>query len=107
MTRGAFIAALPAAQRVYLDMNRALRARLKECGESAGSDISGAGSELGHDVGGTAARLNDDVEPFLGEHALLDSEIGHGLVAGRQPIDQEGDFFSSERWRAGTESDGQ
>jgi hypothetical protein len=51
--------------------------------------------------------LNNDVEPFIGEHALLDSEIRHSLVAGRQPIDQERDSFSSEPRRAGTNRDDQ
>jgi len=64
-------------------------------------------ASLVHHVGGTAARLNDDVEPFLGEHAFLDSEIRHGFVAGREPIDQESDSFSSEHWCAGTGREGQ
>jgi len=52
--------------------NRALRTRLQQCSETAGSDVGGAGGKLGHDIGGTAARLNNDLEPFLGEHALLE-----------------------------------
>ena len=83
--------------------NRGLRARLQQCGETAGTHIGGAGAELGHHVGGAAARLNGDVEPLLGEHAFLHAEIGHGFVAGGQPVDQEGDFFRGECRRAGAD----
>jgi len=83
-----------------LDRNRALRRRRHQWTDGGHCKIRSAGCKLGDHIDRAAADPDGDIEPLLGEEALLDADIRIGFLSRGHPVDHEVDLVGGAGGRA-------